>query len=83
VLVVRKEDGVKFDPAVIVQAQCSVLAVEAFSSISLGPSKGAAVQLVGDYNCYVRSQKIVWCPHAKVRVDVPCPPDSIFAMEAR
>lgn len=67
VLVVRKEDDVNFDLAVIAQAQYSVLAVEASSLISRDPSKEAVVQLAelaGDCSCCARSQKIMWYPRA-------------------
>lgn len=83
VLAVRKGDDVEFDRAVIARVQYSVLAVEAFSSILLDPSKEAAVQLAGDCNCCVHSQKIMWCPHAKVRAYVTFPPDAIVVMVAR
>lgn len=77
------EGDVKFGQAVTAQVQYSVLAVEAFSSISLDRSKEAAVQLAVDCNCCAHSRKIMWCPHAKVRADVTCHPDSIVVMVAR
>lgn len=83
VLAVRKGDDVKFDLAVIALVQYLVSVAEAFSAISQDPSKAAVVQLAEDCNCCARSQKIVWCPHAKVRVGATYPPDLIVVMVAR